>query len=192
MSTPTAPSLPDKVVQVHQAFDDGGFPHAFGGALALAYYAEPRATIDIDINVFVSVSKSGGVLSSLAALGADTAKVDRLALRRDGQARVMWDRTPLDLFFSYDPIHRAMAKAARTVPFGETSIPVLSAEHLMVCKVVFDRRKDWIDIEHMLLAVDGLDLGEVRLWLERFVGPTDPRVRHLEHAVQEILGRSAR
>ena len=33
-----------------------------GGALALAYYATPRATIDIDVNVFVSVARAEEVL----------------------------------------------------------------------------------------------------------------------------------
>ena len=32
-------------------------PHAFGGALALAYYAEPRATIDIDLNLFIPTNR---------------------------------------------------------------------------------------------------------------------------------------
>jgi len=44
------PSLPEKVVAIDSALT--GLPHAFGGALALAYYAEPRATVDIDVNVF--------------------------------------------------------------------------------------------------------------------------------------------
>ena len=42
------------------------FPHAFGGALALAYYAEPAATIDIDLNVFVAVDRFDDVAAPLA------------------------------------------------------------------------------------------------------------------------------
>ena len=45
------------------------FPHAFGGALALAYYAEPRATIDIDLNVFVPADRFPDVAAPLVALG---------------------------------------------------------------------------------------------------------------------------
>ena len=64
-------ALREKVLAV-----DGGLaavPHAFGGALALAYWAEPRATVDIDVNVFVPTERVGAVLDPLAALGADTA-----------------------------------------------------------------------------------------------------------------------
>src|SRR5659263_502227 len=42
----TEPSLPDKVVALDRALDDASIDHAFGGALALAYYAEPRSTVD--------------------------------------------------------------------------------------------------------------------------------------------------
>ena len=37
----------------------------------------------------------------------------------------------------------------------------------MVAKVAFNRAKDWIDIEQMLVAVPALDLSEVRRWLEQ-------------------------
>ena len=50
------PGLPEKLIALHHALDDAGIPHAVGGAIALGYYAEPRATIDVDINVFVPVA----------------------------------------------------------------------------------------------------------------------------------------
>ena len=63
------PSLSDKVEAIHRALSQAKIPHAFGGALALAYYTEPRATIDIDINVFVTPSEGGAVQAALAPLG---------------------------------------------------------------------------------------------------------------------------
>jgi len=103
-------------------------PHAFGGALALAYYAEPRATVDIDLNVFVGAERFSVVATPLVELGvaADDPEVEAL-VRHDGQARVMWDSTPIDLFFSYDAFHDAAREARRQVPFGEGTIPILSA-----------------------------------------------------------------
>lgn len=44
--------------RVHDALDSAGLSHAFGGALALAWCVpEPRATADIDLNVFVPVDE---------------------------------------------------------------------------------------------------------------------------------------
>lgn len=51
MSDPE-PSFVKKVIQLHETLDTAGIGHAFGEALALAYYtADPRATADIDLNV---------------------------------------------------------------------------------------------------------------------------------------------
>jgi hypothetical protein len=168
----SSPSLPDKVRAVDDALAD--VPHAFGGALALAYWAEPRATIDIDVNVFAPAERAAEVLEPLRALGVDIGHAEAL-IRSDGQARVMWGSTPIDLFFAYDPFHAAAAKASVEVPFADTTIPVLSAEHLTVCKAVFDRGKDWVDIEAMLALGTHLDAAEVLRWVGRIAGDDDPR-----------------
>jgi hypothetical protein len=144
----TALTLAQRVLAIEDALSE--VPHAFGGALALAYYAEPRATIDIDLNVFVPVNQFSDVATPLCRIGAaaDDPSVEAL-VQRDGQARVMWEATPIDLFFSYDAFHGAAGAARKFVPFGDGTIPILAAEHLIVCKAVFNRPKDWVDIDAM-------------------------------------------
>ena len=184
------PGLDEKIILVHQAFEDAAIPHAFGGALALAYYAEPRATIDVDLNVFVAPRRAGRTLDTLTALGVQLDRRETLALaRRDGQIRVRWGRTPLDLFFAYDPFHDACHAARRMVPFGDAQIPILAPEHLVVCKTVFDRRKDWIDIEQVLfMTAAELDVPELTTWVDRLVGHDDRRATRLWGLVSAIVG----
>lgn len=181
------PSLPDKVIAVHQTLTTAGLGHAFGGALALAYYAEPRATVDIDLNLFVAAADFGSVASILGPLGVNTA-ISEHDVERDGQCRLRWGRTPLDLFFAYDPFHDAMDGAARTVPFAATTIRVLSPEHLIVCKAAFDRPKDWLDIEQILVACDHVDLPETKGWLGRIVGEFDQRSARFTALAEQYLG----
>ena len=176
---PAEPSLPDKVIAVHERLREAKIPHAIGGALALAYYAEPRATIDIDLNVFLPSERWQEVVDALTPLGVNAGKLDPMALQRDGQCRLWWGDNPVDLFFAYDEIHDEMRKKARRVPFAGTTLPILAPEHLAVCKAMFDRPKDWLDIEQMLVATDYLDLSEVEQWLERMVGKQDPRMKRL-------------
>lgn len=167
-------TLAERIVAINFALVE--IPHAFGGAIALAYYAEPRATIDIDLNVFVAVEHFGEVASLLGPLGVALEDRNAAALvQRDGQARVFWDDTPVDLFFAYDPFHHAAASARRSVPFADTTIPILSAEHLVVCKAVFNRGKDWVDIDAMLAAGTVIEVAEVLRWTGRIAGDTDPR-----------------
>jgi hypothetical protein len=166
--------LAQKVVELEQVLTRRRVPHAFGGALAFAYYGEPRATVDIDLNIFVESTDYEEVMKVLEPIGVARAK-DPAAVQRDGQTRLWWERTPVDLFFSYDPLHDAMRDGTRMVPFATTTIPILSPEHLLVAKVVFNRAKDWIDIEQMLVAVPALNRDEIHYWLEHLVGADDRR-----------------
>ena len=170
-------TLAQRVLAIEAAL--AAVPHAFGGALALAYYAEPRATIDIDLNIFLPAARFSDVAAPLSQLGATAdAKVAEL-VNRDGQARAMWDATPIDLFFAYDAFHDAAGAARKVVPFGSASIPILAAEHLVVCKVVFDRPRDWVDIDSVLAGDTELDVAEVIRWVGRIAGDEDRRYRRI-------------
>jgi len=167
-------TLAERVLALEGALAE--VPHAFGGALALAYYAEPRTTVDIDLNVFVAPERFDEVAEKLDDLGADASDPEAAAaVARDGQARVMWDGTPVDLFFAYDAFHEAAKAARRVVPFAGRTIHVLSPEHIIVCKVVFDRAKDWVDIESVLDAGTAVDVAEVMRWVGRIAGDDDHR-----------------
>ena len=173
------------VVAIDQALAAARVPHAIGGAIAYAYYAEPRVTIDVDVNVFVSTACWPEVREALAELGVDV-EADGSALARDGQVRLWWGRIAVDLFFSYDPFHDEMEGAIRRVPFGDTRIPILGPEHLTICKAIFDRPKDWLDIEAILAFTEPLDLDAIRSWLTRMVGPEDARLEKLEALVARL------
>jgi hypothetical protein len=172
-------SLADKIVALDRALTAAGVEHAFGGALALAYYAEPRATADIDVNVFAPPSHARELVDALAELDGFEPTVDPVAVERDGQARLAWGRTPVDLFFAYDDIHEQMARNRASVPFGNVTIPVLSAVDLVVCKAIFDRAKDWVDIESMIDAGTSIDADTCLASVERIVGPGDGRLAKL-------------
>ena len=66
---------------------------------------------------------------------------------------------------------------SRVVDFGDTRMRILSAEDLIVFKLIFDRDKDRRDIEE-IYAVQGADLdrGYIRDWLERILDPDDERL----------------
>jgi hypothetical protein len=177
--------LSEKVLSVHGAFTEARIPHAIGGALALTYYAEPRATIDMDINVFASVDRWPQVRDALEPLGVDVT-ANQKALDRDGQVRLWWGKNAVDLFFSYDPFHDEMQRAARRAPLGGRTIPVLAPEHLLVCKAMFDRPKDWLDIEQVIVATDPLDLPEVEAWLTSMVGEENPRLNRLRELREQL------
>ena len=170
----TATRFSAKVVAIHDRLDDARIAHAFGGALALASYGEPRATIDVDVNVFLDAARHEEVLAALSGLGVE-GDVPADQVLRDEQCRLFWDVTPIDLFYAYHDLHTAMQKAARRAPFRDTSVPILAPEHLLTCKVIFNRPKDWLDIEQILVGALDADRSEVVDWLDRIIGSDDPR-----------------
>ena len=171
-------ALDEKVAALERTFDAAEIPHAFGGAIALAYYATPRGTHDVDINLFVPASELGRVLGALAPLGVGPpGEAARSQSERDGQLRVRWDRTPLDLFFSYDALHDACRERRRRVGFAGEQITILSAEDLAIFKVLFAREKDWTDLRELLFAQgERFDRDYALGWLERILAPTDERL----------------
>lgn len=187
-------SLVELVMDVHDRLDAGGVGHGFGGALALAYYvAEPRATRDMDINVFASVDEAARVFALLPpGITWDEADVERC--RSDGQVR-LWhgprpSGIPVDLFFPQHDFHRAVAEATSLRPFArpDYQLPVIAAAHLVVFKVLFDRSRDWVDIDAMLEA--GTVEGEEALgWLAALLGAKDPRCRRLVESMAQHRGR---
>ncbi|HUB98651.1 MAG TPA: hypothetical protein VMS11_02385 [Solirubrobacterales bacterium] len=177
--------LPEKVVAIDRALTEAGVPHAIGGAIALAYYAEPRATADIDVNVFVPTEGWPGVFDSLSPLDIDI-ETDLSALRRAGEAELGWDPNPVHLFFSLDNLHRAMREAIREVPFAGTTIPLVAPEHLVVRKVLLGRDKDWLDVEQILVAANPLDLAEIELWLENLAEAGYSKLERLRRVASEL------
>jgi hypothetical protein len=177
-------TLPEKLVALHRALARRRIPHAFGGAIALAYATlDPRATSDIDVNVFLPAD---GCERALRALPAEIAQPDGTvdAIVSDGQVRLWWDETPIDLFFDYLPIHEAAARHRRTERFARTRIPVLAPIELAIFKVMFDRTRDWADIEAML-AAETVDADAVRDGVRGMLDPDDPRFARLDDAVRQ-------
>ena len=122
--------VPGKMVRLHHALRDAKLPHAFGGALALAWCThQARGTIDIDLNVFAGVDRVPDVLAALPPEVA-WSEDDRARLERDGQQRLWWERTPVDLFLSTTEYHEQVADRARWERFEGERLPFLACVDL--------------------------------------------------------------
>jgi hypothetical protein len=184
-SDPPSPSahltLVERIVVLHEALAGARVPHAFGGALALAWCTErARGTIDIDVNLFVSVDSVHRVVAALPA-GVRVDDADLAEIERDGQTRLWWDGTPLDVFFNTTEFHEAAALRSHVERFAGVDVPFLACRDLAVFKVMFDRTKDWADLEEMA-AMGTLDVDAVAAVVRHYLGD-DPRLDRLRSLV---------
>jgi hypothetical protein len=137
------------------------------------------------VNVFVAPAGAAAVLTALPGEVVVTDD-NRRGIERDGQARLWWDDTPVDLFFDVHDFHREVGAAIRLVSFLDRTVPVLACTDLVVFKAMFNRTKDWADIEEMIEAgtVDG---DRALLWLCRLLGRSDEvtlRLATLVHSAE--------
>jgi hypothetical protein len=168
-------SIVAAVVELHSHLAEAGHAHAFGGALALAHYAEPRATVDIDLNVFAVGADGSPVLEALGALGytaendaADWVPIAGVRLRRAA------DPYPVDLFLPLGPAYDEIARRVQVFAFGpdRVKVPFLSAEDLALFKLSFGRDKDWADLRAIVRSGVVLDVDYIERQLIELRGPS--------------------
>lgn len=147
--------LVDKILAIDAGFDAAGVPHAF---------APPSQVL------WVFDALPDGVT-------CDDASVT--AVVRDGQVRLWWDTTPVDLFFNTTAFHGDAASRTRRKPLAGRDIPFLSCSDLAVFKVFSNRTRDWADLEDMA-ALDSLDVDRVATALTRYLGTDDRRIAKLQ------------
>jgi hypothetical protein len=186
-ATGPSPNLVSKIISLHEMLDSIGLPHQFGGAIALAWYRNPRATTDIDINLTLPPEAAEPILQALALLGVTVTPEDGAAIAVDGQARLDWAGSYLDVFFATTDLHFEMAERARVVRFGPVDLPILAPEDLIICKAVFDRPKDWLDIEEMLRWGTRVDAARALGWVGEILGPQSRQYARLN----EVLSAGA-
>jgi hypothetical protein len=181
--------LVDKLFAINDSLRQASIPHAFGGAIALAYCVEePRGTRDLDVNIFVDSAKAGPTLACLPS-GVRVTDDDVVKVERDGQARLDWDGTPVDVFLNNVPLHEAIAGAVVWVPLQGRDIPVLDCASLAIFKAFFDRTKDWADME-AIAQVTPEDIDAAAATIAELVSPDDPAVKRLQSLIPLDLGSS--
>lgn len=180
-------SIIEAVLEVHTLLTRSCPAHAFGGALALAHYAEPRATVDIDVNVFLPEASSPSLIEALASLGYVPERAPQEATPISGlRLRRSTDPYPLDLFLPLGPAYDEIATRVRRWPFGpgRVELPFLSPEDLAMFKLSFGRDKDWVDLRQIVRSGLALDVDYIERQLIELRGPTMyPRLARLRSLV---------
>jgi hypothetical protein len=181
-----SPSDPiDAAKSIGRTLDAMGVPYAIGGALAHGLWGVPRATTDVDINIFVADDAVPGVVDALIDLGV---VLDRERARQESEANGLFighfGRYRIDLFTpSIEFAREAQRTRVQKVVDGQP-LWFLSAEALAVFKMMFFRVKDILDVDNMI-AVQGtrLDTSYVRRHLASIMGDDDERVRRWDELV---------
>lgn len=165
-------------------------PYALGGALAYNYYGAFRATVDVDFNVFLPPAEARAVLTNLQKEGLEINIEESLARVNDGRHAVgTIGGMHVDLFFNSIPLHESASGRVVRRDLAARPIRILSAEDLVLLKLLFFRGKDKTDIERVVQRVgNAMDRQYVREWIVEMMGEEDERVRVWDRYCRELPG----
>ena len=177
-------------VRVSKDFNKNGISCAIGGSLAYGLWGVPRATMDVDMNVFINAEQSSVVFEVLDQLSASycdnkrTAKpkAEAIADVNNGKSlHCIIDNVPVDMFFNtnspMDLPNQMETRCKKVNIQGHEDVMFLDAESITICKLLWCRDKDIVDLRR-LFAIHGahFDFAFMEGILSRQVSDDDRRM----------------
>lgn len=188
-------TTPADAFELGLALADGlerhGVAYALGGALAYGQYGIPRATNDVDVNVFVEPAALAPVFEALRTIGVVVdERAARAAAESEGLFVVRLGEYRIDVFTPSIDFSWEAARTRECKLVEGRRVWFLSAEALCVFKLLFFRGKDLVDLER-LVAVQGhaVDGAYVRAQVAAMVGDDDPRIAAWDRICTDHLPR---
>lgn len=161
----TDDSVSSVVERLRKVLEETQTTYAFGGAVALAAWSEPRATADVDVILWIDPERQLGRAIELVRLAG--VELDEGVARATAEQRGMFvgriGHTRVDVFVPSIPFYQEAEKRRVRTLIGGQPTWVHSAEVLAVFKMLFFRPKDLLDVERMLrVQGDAFDRSFVR------------------------------
>lgn len=181
------------LADVGAALSTFGAPHMLIGGLAVIARGIPRQTDDIDAAVWGPGLDVACLLDHLQAAGIEPRIDDALEFAQTSQVLLLRHTatgTPLEISLAWLEFEREALERADRLALAGTTLPVATAEDLVIYKAVAWRQRDRADIERLLrLHGDRVDpqrvLGVLRVFAEAIEAPE--RVQLVE-AMLETAG----
>lgn len=186
-------SVYQAAAEIIDALEASGLDYAVGGALAYTTWGTPRATNDIDFNLFVELDHLDAVFDVIERVGI---AVDRDALRTRAAAQGMFvvrhHGYAVDVFIPSIDFSWEAARTKKRASIAHRQAWVLSAEAIAVFKLLFFRGKDIIDLERLIgVQQERLDYAYIRRHIVDMMGEDDERVKRWDALWQEHGPKSA-
>ncbi|MBM3308214.1 MAG: hypothetical protein FJY74_07810 [Candidatus Eisenbacteria bacterium] len=157
-----------------QRLDSAGIPYMMTGSMAMAFYAVPRMTRDLDLVIECRPADA----ETIAALFQGDCYADRAAIRtaveRRGSFNIIHSKWMIKADFIVrkdDPYRVAEFARRRTVNVGGARVAVVAPEDLILSKLVWSREGDsdlqLRDAHAVADAVREVDRQYMRGWAAR-------------------------
>jgi predicted nucleotidyltransferase len=162
--------------------------YALTGGLALAQHGVIHATQDVDLLLSIPQVELPRVLDDLQAAGfAFDPKPTMREWIQHHMTQLAWRGIRVDWLAPVLPEFQDVLKGAVTHDLGGIRVRVVSAEGLILLKLIAFREQDKMDVQGLLAAHAGkLKMAFVTSRLRRIFEPDDPRFSWLEDALRKF------
>lgn len=155
----------DLVQRYFGALESVDVPYLAYGGIAVAVWGNPRETQDADALVEVAPQDAASLLGELGRAGFDHTchQVEMFAI--DGWIRLDFRGRHADLAVARTPFDGSALDRRSRITLCDTEMWIVSAEDLILYKLIAYRFKDLADAESVILRRGGdLDLDYLRQW----------------------------
>jgi hypothetical protein len=139
------------LVEISTALDRLQVPHMLVGGLAVSLWGEPRATLDVDLVLWVEPEDLPSVVTQLAK---EFHPLPASPVAFVAQTRVLPVSTAqgvrADLIFAELPYERKAIGRSQQKQVGDRMVAVASLEDLLLSKLVSGRSRDLDDVSRIL------------------------------------------
>lgn len=140
-----------ELIDLAQLLEKSQVPYMIIGGLANAVWGNPRATIDIDVAVWVPDERITDVLKAIEK--NYTLRVEK-PLAFISETRVLPVKSKcdlnIDIIFGALPFEKAAIDRAVAVDVGDARIKFCTAEDLVLLKIISERPQDLEDVRSIL------------------------------------------
>lgn len=155
--------------------DQNEIPYMVIGGMANACWGEPRATIDIDVTVWVTEAARNDVITLLQKhFRSRTAEAEQFVQKTRVLPLMSDSGVPIDIIFGLLPYEEEAINRAVIREIAGTPVRVCTAEDMILHKIISTREQDLKDARRIIQHQNGrLDLDYL-----------EPRIRDISDGIE--------
>lgn len=144
-------ALESALLHIAAVLKSANIPYTVIGGMANAVWGEPRATLDIDISLWVS---DGDIPAFLQKIAKDFQLLPENPQDFIGSTRVLpiqnHEGTRIDLIFGMLPFENHAIQRSKEIPIQNQGVRFCTPEDLILFKIVSERKKDLEDVRNII------------------------------------------
>ncbi|MCR4318054.1 MAG: nucleotidyltransferase [Planctomycetes bacterium] len=180
------------IARVAAKLDELGIDYMIIGGQAVMKHGEPRVTKDIDITLALDVSEANRIYAAMESLrltslagNEDFVRKTMVLPAKDEESQI-----GIDFIFSTSALEHEAIKRASSFEIEGTAAKFISAEDLVIHKIVAGRARDIEDAKSVIAKQTKLDTKYVRRWLKELDSAMDTSfLASFESLLRKVSGK---